>query len=254
MQAFTQSAYFEHSFWLHILRDHSQFILEAFPDKQSEEIELAKSFFNSFNNFLEKINFSSISEKTNEIEVMVLAFREFKLSLIQKHITDSAFTMHLSPTFLNHMVNELEEYLLILSYLKQNQTPPIFHELHHHLLWLLDASGHAGAISSTLDSTEKIVWKKSDLFRSTFEQFYFKAVELAGYLRTNLSTFPGLRKMNKDVNLEIQLFQIFLKELEELELSNELLGSFSALMADHMFREEMYYLKKLEESASANNH
>ncbi len=94
--------------------------------------------------------------------------------------------------------------------------------------------------------------KKSDSFTKHFEQFYLKAIELTGYLRTNLQTFPALKKMNKDVKLEIQVFQTFLKEIEELEISSQMLSTFSTLMADHMMREEMYYLKKLEQSASAN--
>lgn len=71
---------------------------------------------------------------------------------------------------------------------------------------------------------------------------------MAGYLRTNLSTFPALEKMNADVTLEIKLFQHFLLELEELELSAQALGTLSPLMADHMWREECYYLTKLAES------
>ncbi|WP_430510408.1 DUF2935 domain-containing protein [Gottfriedia solisilvae] len=59
--------------------------------------------------------------------------------------------------------------------------------------------------------------------------------------------------MNHDIKLEIELFQVFLNELEELEISHEVLGTFSALMADHMMREEMYYLKKLAQSTNAGN-
>jgi hypothetical protein len=41
----------------------------------------------------------------------------------------------------------------------------------------------------------------------------------------------------------------FLKELEELELTKQALGTFDARMADHMAREECYYLTKLSRSA-----
>ncbi|WP_088072630.1 DUF2935 domain-containing protein [Gottfriedia luciferensis] len=253
MPDFVQTANYEHSFWLHVLRDHSQFILDALPSKQEEEIRIATSFFNSFNELLNSLNNGvNINEITMSAEKNALALREFKLSLLTKHITDANFTIYLTPTFLNHMVNELEEYLLVLSYLKQNQAPPIFHELHHHLLWVLDAAGHAGAIADNLDATENMLKKKSHEFIKHFEHFYLKAVELTGYLRTKLNSFPALKRMNKDVKLEIQLFQIFLKEIEELDISSQMLSNFSALMADHMYREEMYFLKKLEESAASN--
>ena len=43
---------------------------------------------------------------------------------------------------------------------------------------------------------------------------------------------------------------LFLKELEELELSDELLSRIDPLMPDHMLREECYYLLKLSQSGS----
>lgn len=175
---------------------------------------------------------------------MATSIRDFKLHMIRRHLTGK-ISIHLSPTFLNHMVNEVEEYLEILKYLKTEQMPPLYHELHYHMVWLPDAAGHAGAISDTMDAVEKDIKARSKEYSVHFEQFYIKAVELAGYLRTNLKEFPALKRMNQEVKMEIMLFRKFLKEIEELELSHEVLGTFSALMADHMAREECYYLTKV---------
>ena len=71
---------------------------------------------------------------------------------------------------------------------------------------------------------------------------------MTGYLRTELHHFPALKKFTKDVSLELKLFSHFLHEVEELELSNEILSALSARMADHMAREECYYLLKLAQS------
>jgi hypothetical protein len=73
---------------------------------------------------------------------------------------------------------------------------------------------------------------------------------MAGFSRTKLTTFPAIEKMNSDVTLEIKIFQNFLQEIEELELSAQALGTFSPLMADHMSREECYCLMKLAESTT----
>ena len=72
---------------------------------------------------------------------------------------------------------------------------------------------------------------------------------MTGYLRTELHHFPALKKFTKDVSLELKLFSHFLHEVEELELSNEILSALSARMADHMAREECYYLLKLAQSS-----
>lgn len=244
-----RSARFEHRFWLQILGDHSRFILEALAPVQTVEIEQAANFIRVFDTLLERAKSSDLVSLTNEAESAVIKLREFKLELIRKHLIGK-IKIHLSPTFINHMVNELEEYLRILEHLKAGEVPPVYHELHHHLLWLLDAAGHAEGISTNLDGVEKKLRKKSVEFRKTFENFYLKAVELAGYLRTNLTSFPALERMNLESQLEIKLFQNFLQEIEELRLSKQALGTFAPLMADHMYREECYYLMKLAESTN----
>lgn len=246
---FEKNARFEHRFWLQILGDHSRFIYEALAPVETEDIKKANTFINVFDTLLIRTKTENPVKLSADAEVEVMKLREFKLDLIRKHL-QGKIKIHLSPTFINHMVNELEEYLRILKHLKSQQIPPIYHELHHHLVWLLDAVGHASAISDSLDHVEKRLQEKSNLYTKHFEDFYLKAVEMAGYLRTNLTTFPALDKMNKDVSLEMKLFQNFLQELEELELSAQALGTFSPLMADHMFREECYYLMKLAESTN----
>nr|WP_263327745.1 DUF2935 domain-containing protein [Neobacillus sp. Marseille-Q6967] len=247
--SFEQSARFEHRFWLQILGDHSRFIHEALAPVQKAEIEQAAAYIRIFDTLLGRANTSDMMQLTAHAEAEVLKLREYKLELIRKHLIGK-IKIHLSPTFINHMVNELEEYLRILKHLKAGEIPPVYHELHHHLVWLLDAAGHSGAISSNLDAVEKRLKEKSKAFTKSFEDFYLKAVELAGYLRTNITTFPALARMNVEAQLEIKLFQNFLKEIEELELNNQALGTFAPLMADHMYREECYYLLKLAESAN----
>lgn len=245
MNTYEEVASFEHQFWLQVLGDHSRFILDSLAVSQKQDIEKAKQFKQIFDTLLRKAREQTDLESlTFEAEEYALELREFKFSIIRRHVTGE-IKIHLPPSFINHMVNELEEYLLVLTYLKKKEKPPVFHELHHHLVWLLDAAGHAGAISDTLDRAEKQFKLKSKLFAKQFEDFYLKAVELSGFLRANIDSFPALTKMNSDVELEIELFRGFLAEVEEMELTNQMLSTFSPLMADHMMREECYYLISL---------
>ncbi|MBP3949952.1 DUF2935 domain-containing protein [Bacillus suaedae] len=248
MTTYQQTAAFEHGFWLQILGDHVRFIRDALAPAEEQEIEVASYFIQTFDQLLKRVETDDLMSLSNEAEVEVNRLRDFKLHLIERHLVGK-IKLGLGPTFINHMVNELEEYVRILGYLKKGEIPPISHELHHHLLWLLDAAGHAGAISDNMDRIEKKIKEKSDEFTKDFEHFYLKAVELTGFLRTNLSSFPALERFNKDVSLEMKLFTGFLDEIEELELSQQALGTFAPLMADHMMREECYYLIKLAESS-----
>ncbi|KOP79493.1 hypothetical protein AMS59_07010 [Lysinibacillus sp. FJAT-14745] len=250
MSNYLQHAMFEHKFWLRILKDHSQFIHDSLYPSEIEDIKRASSFILQFSQLLAYVHSIDANNAVSfslTVDDAVEQLKQFKFYILRKQLTGN-INIHLPPTFFNHMVNELEEYQNVLSYLKKGEVPPIFHELHHHLLWLLDASGHAGFIHDDLDGVERRLRQKSTTFAQHFEEFYLKAVELTGFLRSKIDSFPALTRFNHDVDIEMGLFKTFLRELEEMELSAEVLGTFTALMADHMLREEQYYLSKLAQS------
>ncbi|MBH0332027.1 hypothetical protein ABH14_20095 [Brevibacillus brevis] len=245
-----ESMLFEHRFWLQILGDHARFIFQSLAPNEEEEIEKAVYFIVSFDSLLDiaRQNLSSdeLDALNQQASELTQQLREFKLHILERHLI-SKISISLPPTFMNHMVNELEEYERILHVFLSGSLPPANHPVELHLLWLSDAVGHAATITSLLDMVEKDYQRKSEQFTKQFEHFYLKAVELAGYLRTNLDNFPALRRFNHQAEMEMKLFQVFLYELEEMRMRDELLGVFSPLMADHMSREECYYLMKLSE-------
>lgn len=245
-----QAGLFEHRFWLQILGDHSRFIAQYLPRTAKKELELAIRFMEIFDRLLEQsrkdLPPAELAALHREAQRQSHHLRQFKLYLIRLHLTGH---IHTQPTFLNHMVNEADEYLRILSYLIADQLPPLLPSLHHHLLWLSDSAVHASGIRGTLDVTEKQLIEKSGIFVQHFEGMYLEAIELAGFMRSNLDRFPALSRFNREAEMEILLFQGFLKELEELALGAELLASLTPLITDHMSREACYYLTKLAQNS-----
>jgi hypothetical protein len=246
--SYEESALFEQRFWLQILGDHSRFIMMSLAPDEQEEIKSAECFIQSFDQLLMQVrrpmDAKELPVLNQNAYQKACELRAFKLHLLER-LLQNDIKFHLPPTFINHMVNELEEYLRILSCLLHNELPPIVEPLHLHLLWLSDASGHAASLSANLDMVEKKLIHTSNGFSQVFNDCYLKAVELAGYMRSNLKQFPALSRFNKEVELEILLFQGFLRELEEMDLKAEVLGTLNPLMPDHMMREECYYLTKL---------
>jgi hypothetical protein len=240
---------FEHRFWLQVLGDHGRFILNALSSKEVERIEISKNFITLFDRLLDKsrqnIYGRELDDLTEETLMLGKKLRAFKLDLIKAHIVGN-IEINLPPTFINHMVNELDEYLAILNCLMSNQYPNA-HVIHHHKLWLLDGVGHANAIHCSLDDIENDLKKKSKEFAKHFDGLYMKAMEFAGYMRTKLTKFPALSRLNKQAELEMLMFMGFLKELQEMRIDKEALGTITPLMLDHMFREECYYLTKLSQ-------
>lgn len=240
---------YELHFWLQILRDHATFIHDSLAPSEKEKIEGASSFIKRFDQLLETskkpLANQDIITLAQKSKVAGEKIRAFKLWIIKDHLVGE-IKISLTPSFINHMVNEVEEAIRVLSYLEKGRDIPEVHPLHHDLLWLIDAAGHAGAIDADLDRVEKQLKEKGQQFMKDWEDFYLKAVELAGFLRANVEKFPALDKFHDDIELEMTIFKEFLRELEEMKLKKEALGTFTSLMADHMAREETYYLKQLE--------
>jgi hypothetical protein len=245
-------SYFEQRFWLQILGDHARFMFNSFSPEEVEPINQAHYFIQAFDHLLEQARKMEAAspEKWMELAQHVYGlteqFRQFKLQILSEHLECQVMT-HLPPTFYNHMVNEIEEYMRILSYLVRGEVAPKLHPVHHHSIWLIDAAGHAAAVRSNLDPTEKKLAHRAKEFEKTFEQFFIKAKEMAGFIRARQDLFPALQEFNKEASLEIILFYSFLEELEEMRLDCRVLGTLTPLMADHMSREECYYLIKLHE-------
>lgn len=238
---------FEHRFWLQILGDHARFILQALSEEERNNIQKAEQFKHLFDNLLEQARMDLSEEELNRLNNAAYnaacGIRSFKLLIISEQLVGK-IKINLSTTLLNHMVNEVEEYLFILSNIINRQTY-LSHPIHYHRLWLWDGSAHAATISSTLDMSEKHLIQVSRKYREKFDDLHEKADEMKGYMRTGLNNFPALGRLTKDAYEEINSFKKFLKDLEKLISEKKVLATMRPLMADHMYREECYYQIKL---------
>lgn len=248
MNTFAQAILFEHRFWLQILGDHARFILAALAPEEKDAAATARSFIRLFDQLL--LRARELPANGDPAEITAGArqsagqIRAFKLDLLTRHLCGE-IKLGLAPTFLNHMVNEVEEYLLILDSLLAGQPPPLCHPLHHHLLWVPDAEGHAATIACEIDLVEKDLKRTGDCFANTFRELFLKTHELSGYLRSGVDRFPALARLNCQVEQEIRLFSAFLAQIRGLLLTKKALGTLLPLMPDHMLREECYFLIKL---------
>lgn len=243
---------FEHRFWLQIMGDHARFIFTSLAPTEEEHIQKAHEFICVYDQLLDQsrkpLSSSELSELNRMAYEVTYRFREFKLKLLSLHLT-ADIKFHLSPTLINDMVNELDEYILIINSLASGKTP-VFHPLHYHILWLTDAIGHAGSITATFDLVEKDMMDTSARFELQFSDLYLKSVMLNGYLRTQLPTYPALERFHEQVVSAIVAFIEFLEKIQDLRMDARVLGTLQPLMADHMSREECYYLVKLSQAAS----
>ncbi len=247
---YSSAAAFELRFWLQVFGDHARFIYDSLGANEKQALEQAEYYKTRFDELLEAARTTMKAEAWRELAeksyTIIMEIRAYKLNLLERHLR-GAITLKLGQTFINHMVNEAEEAIRQIGPLVKGELPPLFNPVHYHLVWLLDAIGHSEALAAELDMTEKQLTYRSKAFAKQFTDFYFKAVEMAGFLRTKLDHFPALARFNKQSELVMLMFMQFLSEVEELSVGEEALSIFKPLLADHMYREECYYLTKLAE-------
>ena len=242
---------FEHRFWLQIMGDHARFIFLSLSPNEMDFLQRAQDFIVNYDLLLEESRKQLTAPEVEVLNIKVLPliyqFREFKLSLLAMTL-HSDIKVHLASSFFNDMLNELDEYLLILNTFSSGQ-PVLFHPIHYHMLWLTDAVGHAASVGANLDLIEKDMIEKSKCFEIEFNDLNFKALMMNGYLRTRLNSFPSLNRLNEQAGTSIYMFKEFLEDIRDQRMDGRILGTLLPLMADHMSREECYYLVKLSYTA-----
>lgn len=242
---------FEHRFWLQIMGDHSRFIFFSLAPNEVEYLQRAQDFIIGFDQLLEQsrrtVTTSELETLNKQAYQLTYQLREFKVLLLALTLS-SELKIHLPSTFFNDMLNELEEYMFIMTSLMNEETI-LLHPIHYHLLWLTDAIGHAASIAANLDPVEKDMIDKSTCFEMQFSDLNLKAIMFHGYLRTQLNEFPALDRLNEQAGIAITQFMEFLEYLRDQRIDGKILGTLFPLMADHMAREECYYLWKLSQTA-----
>ena len=233
---------FEHRFWLQILGDHMRFIEDQLAFSEKDLLETAKILKDQCDNLLQ---FARQQQNIlNDAINLIQEVKKFKFTILNKQLTNK-IKIGLTPTFINYMINKLEEYQNIIDSLSKTGKLPVFNIMLHHKLWLLNSSGNIEALIADLDSTEKQLKMDLKFLKKKFKILYNKTGEFSGYLRA-LNNYPQvLQVLNKN---SIDTSQIFLKMLGDIlvmTLNKELLSRFDVLVPDHMIREELYYLSKL---------
>ncbi|NLC18739.1 MAG: DUF2935 domain-containing protein, partial [Clostridiales bacterium] len=108
---------FEHRFWLQIMGDHARIIFLSLAPTESEYIMTAQKFIISLDELLKQaqnpLTPDDMLKLNQDALALIKLLREFKLELLRMSLS-SDLKSHLSPTHINDMVNELEEYYLVL--------------------------------------------------------------------------------------------------------------------------------------------
>lgn len=269
-------------FWSGVLRDHATFIRENLGPGESEALRWAEGFQQAFEQVHAQVQQTARSigiagpagsyaaaglpgssplaglqgpELQHYANVAVNAatslvngvysLRGFKEQLLQRKL-ECLINLKLQPSLIAHMIVEADEAYRTLTRAREaEQTPFALDALAHHLVWLPDAAGHAATLHAGLDGVEQTLLESTAEFKHLFDGMQIKALELYSMLRVAPRMVAALRKLNRDSLVRINTFRAFLEELREHLQGCAVLGSLTPLLADHMAREELYYMEKV---------
>lgn len=269
-------------FWSGVFRDHATFIQENLGPQEAEAVRWAQGFqqlFARVNGEVEQAARSAgISGPTGSYAAAgrpatsplaglqgpelqqyanvaiqaagsivngLYSLRGFKEQLLQQKL-DCQINLNLQPTLIAHMIVEADEaYRTLHRAHETEQTPLALEALAHHLVWLPDAAGHAAALHAGLDGVEKSLLESTEGFKELFDGMQIRALELYSMLRVAPRMVAALRRLNRDSLVRMNTFRSFLEELREHLQGCAVLGNLTPLLADHMAREELYYMEKV---------
>lgn len=239
-------------FWLRVLQDHMIFISARSQKykRNAEEhlqraVNLKKAAFN--NNFSE---YGTYKRYNAAVIQLIENIRTFKISLLNQLTNEPGDpVVLLPPTFISHMLNELEKFRYIAHSIQVTGALPPVYSLNEHEVWLIDIAGHLGAIKDNLDDVEKIMRHQLCKHKKVFKGLHAKSIELIGYLRHQVVPRNSLDLLTSQAQVETLVYLHLVKEILDLVKEKHMLGIMDKRMLTHMIFEEIYYLKKLEESS-----
>ena len=237
----------ENKYWLQTMGDHAMIIHDALSPNETEEIQTARGLIAQFDGLLQAARSNISDDQSKELNRRALKaaqdIRRYILHILTRQLTDH-IELIFSSALLNHMLNEIDEYIYILN-MYQNDMPVNFHPLHLHLVYLLDALGHTTIIQNYVSFPFRDVREEAARYEHDFMILYNKAVEYTGYLRTDLKDFKALDQLNNDIYEKLRVFAEFSVDLMLKIRERSVLGPLNVLFLDHMYREECYYLMQL---------
>ena len=230
-------------FWTYILAEHAMFQANAFSHKEESYIAKAEEFNQIFKTYNGAIA-SKQSIDLHALENDTISFIGFKKKIIA-NLLQHKVLINFSPSFINHMVNEADEFLSILRFgtcPDKTETPALYIKT-----WLADASGHASTMAAFIDLAETPTIKRANSFKNMFDKLSKKASEM-NMISENLKTNVNLELLKEEVTETLNEFIQFCittgKLLDKKQIMS--VGTLSSDITNHFINEHQYFMHKIQ--------
>ncbi len=227
--------------------DHLFILLDALNFGEKDEIATAQSMIKTYNDLLARAWGPLTEAQLNQLNLdaynATQEIRKFKLHILSRQLTGK-IAIDIASGLTSRLINEAEYYMDILAAYMQKKKY-IIQPVQLHLLWLIDAAGHAEIIANGINYSNTDLKTKTLQYQKEFSDLYVRAMEMKGFLRIGVKDFPAFDQFNADVNQHLTDFTEYFVELNSKIIDNSVPSTVSTLVLDHMYREECYYLTEL---------
>ena len=229
-------------FWTDILSEHAKFQINAFSHKEGNYISTAERFYHNFIKYNQTIEYGK-NVDMYALENDVIKFISFKKEIIF-NLLHHNILINFSPSFINHMVNEANEFLgMFRSGIcpEKTQNPSLYIKI-----WLADASGHASTLSAFLDLAEVPNIQHAEFFKDMFDKLGKKASEIT-MIKENMETHVDVSFLKEETIEALDEFILYVEKIGELLDSKRIMsvGTMSSEITTHFVKEHRYFINKL---------
>nr|WP_166241866.1 DUF2935 domain-containing protein [Paenibacillus turpanensis] len=246
----------EHRFWLEVLEDHAYFVRDHLAPEESNWIEQTQVYINRFSELLSNVPSAASAGNAPASPIWVqfarnvypVAFGYFQFEgRMQRLRIANEVNLNLTPTYLNGTLNENQEYVRMLAYWVNGDTPPPLPLADLLDLWLEDQLGHAILLRNILDPVEIMLSEQAGRFAQELQAYIVKNKAMRGYLRFTPPNFPAQRQFALHVGKTTVDFYRFVKSVVSSYRNDTLLNRTTLRFLEHHYPETCYLLFKLAE-------
>lgn len=243
----------EHLFWLEIIQDHAYFVRDHLSPIEVQWVAAAEQYIQLFEGVLEQLSRVNGQAEASSSDMIALAKASWPVTSgyfqlegqLQNLRIQNKVNVSLTPTYLNGTLNENQEYIRMLSFYVNGQTPPPLSLVDLMDLWLEDQLGHAVLLRNILDPIEGAIIKQVDSYISKFQLFMVQNHHMRNFLRFSPPNMPRQHLMALEVGQTTIEMNECIQQVVRRFRGTELLSRTTLRFLEHHFPETCYFIKKL---------
>ncbi len=234
----------EVKFWLHIMEDHALFIKTGLPFDKPDLIEEASSFEREFKALRGRAEKPQIEKKFAELITDTMAslkeFIKYKTLLLGLSLTNKLGSA-LPPLFFDHIIREAEYFMALLEKIRAGKKLAVVKALEADF-WLRIMAEHTKFIGSRLDPSEISLIEVVRGYQTEFDDLTMQGWNYVSFFEHKSPELPAFNRFLQDSRAATVRLRDFEQATYDMIVTNRLLSTIPAVLADHVRRETDHFL------------